>query len=131
VIERQLNRTLGPGTAEAGDTGGAPLPLPGRSARTGIALGASPVAMAMPAPASGLPLPARNPMLMHNGLAQDLPLAPALPLADTDSGVSIDAAAPLAAPAPARPAVERGPVEFDASSPEAFVKSIWPAARET
>ena len=127
VIERQLNRTLNPD----GATGNAAsLPLPGRGT-AGMPLGAQPVATAMALPATGMAMPARNPMLMHRGLMQDLPLeAPGLQLARTDSGTSLQATAPVAAPSLPEPVAPR-PARLDASSPEAFVKSIWPAAQET
>lgn len=127
VIERQLNRSLDPEPAHAG---GAALPLHGRNAQGGMPLGASPVAVGMAAPAGGMAMPARNPMLQHRGLMQDLPLdEPALHLSRTDSGTSLDVTAPIAAPSLPEPAAR--PVKLDASSPEAFVKSIWPAAQET
>lgn len=127
VIERQLNRSLNPEPATAGGT---PLALPGRNAQGGMALGAAPVAIGMAAPSSGMAMPARNPMLVHRGLMQDLPLdEPALRLSRTDSGTSLDVTAPVAAPPLPEPAAR--PVKLDTSSPEAFVKSIWPAAQET
>lgn len=127
VIERQLNRSLNPQPAA---TGGAPLPLPGRNAAGGMSLGAAPVATSLATPSSGMPMPARNPTLVHRGLVQDLPLQePGLRLARTDSGTSLDVTAPVAPPP--LPAPASRPVKLDASSPEAFVKSIWPAAQET
>ncbi|MCE7031960.1 flagellar assembly peptidoglycan hydrolase FlgJ [Lysobacter sp. GX 14042] len=130
MIEKQLGRSLQPKVdADAG--GALPLPAAGRAGGAGFQLGAAAIDMPM-ASAGAMALPARNPMLMHKGLMQDLPMTePVLSLAGTDSGVSIDAAAPLAAPALPVPPANRGPVKLDASSPEAFVKSIWPAACET
>jgi len=127
MIEKQLGRSLEPQASAGTPT---PLPLPGRGPADGLPLGASRAGMPIAA-ASPMALPARNPMLMHKGLMQELPAAPVLPLADTDHGVSMDATAPLTAPTLQAPARDRTPVRLDASSPEAFVKSIWPAACET
>ena len=72
--------------------------------------------------------------------APALPLAPAadgmLPLAPSSSGVSMPALAPLPsarapAAAPATGAADASdPGQLDASSPEAFVQSIWPQAQK-
>ena len=58
-----------------------------------------------------------------------------LPLAPTRSGVSMTGlaapAAPMPAPAPQAPVAEADAnAPFDASSPEAFVRSIWPQAQK-
>ena len=93
---------------------------------------------AAPAPIAAMPL--------HRGgdsrPAMPLPLAPGgalpamLPLAPARSGVSMSGlaapaapAAPMPAPAPQAPAADPD-APFDASSPEAFVRSIWPQAQK-
>jgi peptidoglycan hydrolase FlgJ len=92
-----------------------------------------------PMPGIGGPLPLARPT---TGLAMAqpahspaMPLGQALQLSPTRSGVSMPAAAPLefkAAPRPATGADDCGPsTPLDCSSPEAFVKSLWPHAKKT
>lgn len=88
------------------------------------------------------------PVLLGNGMTQSLPLAMPLSsgrgagagisLAPTSSGTSLPAMAPLPPPLPRQPvqaAAIGGPADpaakVDSSSPEAFVRSIWPHAQET
>lgn len=109
IIARQLQRSTTPAPAQAAPAGSLPL----RQA---------PVAMELPAAAtpSGLPLPA--------GLRVAAPT-----LAPTDHGVSLGGFA--ATPAPPRPAdapVACDPdAPLDCSTPEAFVRSLWPHAQKT
>lgn len=116
-------------------------------------------AMPLPPPkATGFALPTSTmPSAGPMSLTQNLPLAMplsapvaysgvnpatltsgALSLAPTRSGISMAAAAPVAAPlAPAADAAHGNgqecdsKVPLDCSSPEAFVKSIWPHAKRT
>ena len=103
MIVRQLDRSLSPSTPVAPDTF---LPL-----RTP----AAPMALPAAATPSGLPLPA--------GLRADR-----LTLAPSSSGVSLPGVA-MQAPAPPPACDENAPL--DCSSPEAFVRSLWPHARKT
>lgn len=96
---------------------------------------------ASPAPAS----PATIPLRMHGQPPGMLPLSPAgtsgmLPLAPTRSGVSMPGL-DLQAHAPQRPAMSEPGFDLsapavaddaplDTSSPEAFVRSIWPQAQK-
>jgi len=91
------------------------------------------------APAPATAAPAAMPLRRGGDSLPSLPLTPAaampamLPLAPTRSGVSLPGLAP-AQPAP--PATTPGPdparadAPFDASTPEAFVRSIWPQAQK-
>ena len=116
MIVRQLERDQGGGTVEAtfnSVPGGLPLT---RELPMAMPLSASPQTM------TGLP----------SAGAGGLTLAP------TRSGVSLGAFAPLPAPAVAPP-VDHGAYDspadpgarLDSSSPEAFVRSIWPHAQRT
>ena len=116
MIVRQLERDQGGGTVEAtfsSTPGGLPLT---RELPMAMPLSASPHTM------TGLP----------SAGAGGLTLAP------TRSGVSLGAFAPLPAPAVAPP-VDHGAYDrpadpsarLDSSSPEAFVRSIWPHAQRT
>lgn len=135
MIVRQLERTL-PGAQDAtGVTAGTAMPLPVRATAatppgtlgTG---GAFPLTRNLPLamPASRDAIPVRLP---------DAVLAPAatpVALRATDNGVSLGAVAPVAAPtvAPLPGSDGCGPdAPLDCSSPEAFVRSIWPHARRT
>jgi flagellar protein FlgJ len=114
MIVRQLERSQG--TAEA-------------AGHTGVTFG----------PHGGLPLTRNLPMAMplsaSPSTAMALPSgAGGLTLAPTSSGVSMGAVAPLAAPPQPAPAAEVAcdpNAKLDCSSPEAFVRSIWPHARRT
>jgi flagellar protein FlgJ len=105
MVVRQLERSLSPPSAAA-PTGALPLALPSAG-----------FAMAQPAATPGMPL------------SQPLQLAP------STSGVSMPAAAPPDfAPPPARATgdADCGPATpLDCSSPEAFVRSLWPHAKKT
>ena len=104
MIVRQLDRSLSPATPATPNTF---LPL-----RTP----AAPMAMpAAPTP-SGLPLPA--------GLRGD-----ALALTPSSNGVSLPGLA-MQPVAPMPPACDEN-APLDCSSPEAFVRSLWPHARKT
>jgi flagellar protein FlgJ len=110
IIARQLGRDTTPAPV-------APTPAP-----NGFPLQPPPLSMALPLSAtpSGLPLPA--------GLRIAAPA-----LAPTDHGVSLGA---FAAP-PAPPQVASAPgacdpdAPLDCSTPEAFVRSLWPHAQKT
>lgn len=105
MVVRQLERSLSPPSAAA-PTGALPLAPPSAG-----------FAMAQPAATPGMPL------------SQPLQLAP------STSGVSMPAAAPPDfAPSPARATgdADCGPATpLDCSSPEAFVRSLWPHAKKT
>jgi flagellar protein FlgJ len=109
IIARQLERSSAPAPV-ALPTG----PMPLRAAT-------SPMALTMPG---------------STGLNLNLPAA-GLSLAPTSSGRSMQATAPLARP-PLPPAPKAAPGEvvcdptapLDCSSPEAFVRSIWPHAQK-
>lgn len=98
----------------------------------------TPAAQAAPMP---LDLQVNLPMAMPLGStvgAASLSTAALGGLAPTSSGVSMAAVAPLPAPVPdavaatGTPAFECDPnAKLDCSSPEAFVKSIWPHAQKT
>ncbi|MGN6512752.1 MAG: flagellar assembly peptidoglycan hydrolase FlgJ [Lysobacteraceae bacterium] len=104
AIVRQLEKSTAPAPAAPAPSG--PLPLR-RAPSAPLPLAATP---------SGLPLPAG----LH-GLA----------LAPSSHGVSLAAVAPPALPAPA-PAPACDPdAPLDCSSPEAFVRSLWPHAQQT
>lgn len=108
MIVRELERGLAP-TAPAAT--GAALPL--RPAPAPMSLPAAPTP-------SGLPLPAG---LRADGL---------LPLTPSHAGVSLGVVTPASPPAPAAP-VEAAcdpSAPLDCSSPEAFVRSLWPHARK-
>lgn len=115
MIVRQLERSQG--TAEP-------------SVATGVTFGAQ----------GGLPLTRNLPMAMplsaSSSAAMALPSAPAgLTLAPTSSGVSLGAVAPLPAPPLPGPAATDAACDpnakLDCSTPEAFVRSIWPHAQRT
>ena len=107
MIMRQLERGSGPASPAASRV---PLPLPMRRG----------VPMALPVAAHpSLPLPARDAM----------PAIAPLTLAPTHHGVSMQATAPLAPPPPAPACDSDAPL--DCSSPEAFVRSLWPHAQKT
>lgn len=105
IVVRQLEGAMSPATAPA-MPGGLPLARP-----------ASGFAMAQPAASPAMALP------------QPLQLAP------SSSGVSMPAAAPLdfaPPPAAATGDADCGPATpLDCSSPEAFVRSLWPHAKKT
>jgi flagellar protein FlgJ len=111
IITRQLERSTSPAPAATLPAG--PMPLRGA---------ASPIALDVPNP---------------SGLNLALP-AGGLSLAPTTRGMSMQATAPLAPPPlpPAAPPVAAGEVAcdpttpLDCSSPEAFVRSIWPHAQK-
>lgn len=82
-------------------------------------------------PTGGLPL-------RSDAATQALPLSATtlptttLPLAASSSGTSLPALAPLPPPPAPAPAAECDPdAALDCSSPEAFVRSIWPHAQRT
>lgn len=110
MIVRQLERATNPQAPTSAPS--APMALPGS---------ASPMAMSLAPSRLNLALPAGG-----------------LSLAPSSRGVSMQATAPLAPPAlPALPAATRsGDVvcdpnaPLDCSSPEAFVRSIWPHAQK-
>ena len=105
--------------------------------------GAAPdTATAMPLGANaGLPLMRNLPMAMPLSASPATTMAlpgvagGGLTLAPSSSGVSMDATAPLPAPieipAPADTFAGDRDAKLDASSPEAFVRSIWPHAQRT
>jgi len=107
MIMRQLERSTGQ-ASPAASGGGLPLPLQ-RSAPMPLPAAASP----------SLSLPARSAM----------PVIAPLTLAPTSHGVSMQATAPLAPPPPAPACDPDAPL--DCSSPEAFVRSLWPHAQKT
>ena len=94
-----------------------------------------------PVPAApGGALPLTKPAAPMMPIVQPMGLSPigldsTLQLAPTSSGVSMAAAAPMPMPTPA-PAAPTGDVAcgpltpLDCSSPEAFVKSLWPHAKK-
>ena len=114
TIARQLERATSPADAPTLPVG--PLPLPG----------ATPMSLARPAGS------ALNLALPSGGLQ----------LAPSRSGVSMTALAPIAPPALPAPPAAAAPVgaagdvacdpsiNLDCSSPEAFVRSIWPHAQK-
>jgi flagellar protein FlgJ len=114
IIARQLERATTPAPAAPAQPG--PMPL---------SRAASPMALTMPGP---------------TGLNLNFPAAGALPLAPSSSGVSMQAApppVPAAPPLPAAPAADAAggvacdpTAPLDCSSPEAFVRSIWPHAQK-
>lgn len=112
MIVRQLERSQGGGEVEATFAAPGGLPLT-RQLPMAMPLSASSQAMALPAGSAGLTL------------------------APSHSGVSLGAVAPLPAPSWPGPDVAEAamPVDpdarIDASSPEAFVRSIWPHAQRT
>ena len=121
MIVQQLERSSG--MAPAGVTASGPLPMPGR------------------APGAMLPLAMPN---AGAGMAMAVPAAGAGMLAPSSSGISMAAVNPLALPAapapephyPAHvPSMDAAHCDadgtLDCSSPEAFVKSIWPHAQRT
>jgi flagellar protein FlgJ len=106
MVVRQLERAT------------APAPTPGIG---------SPLPLARPAAGFAMAQPARSPAM---------PLGQALQLAPARGGVSMPAAAPLdfrpSAPAKAASTDDCGPATpLDCSSPEAFVRSLWPHAKKT
>lgn len=106
AIVRQLEKSSTPSQAAPAATG--PLPLQRAPAA------AMPLAM----PATGLPLPAA----LHVG---------SLSLAPSSHGVSLPAVAPPHAPATAPSAACDPDTPLDCSSPQAFVRSLWPHAQKT
>ena len=109
MIMQQLERSMGTGSAPTAPD--APLPLPSTNAApAGLPL-SSPAAAPMPLTADGGLALAPS----HSGVSMTaLPAASlAPPLAPADTTVVCDPAAPL-----------------DCSSPEAFVRSVWPHARK-
>ncbi|WP_052101099.1 flagellar assembly peptidoglycan hydrolase FlgJ [Novilysobacter arseniciresistens] len=112
MIVRQLERSQGGGDVEA----------------TFATPGGLPLTRQLP---MAMPLSAASPAMALSTGAAGLALAP------SDSGVSLGTVAPLAAPSwpePASPdpAMPVDPdARIDASSPEAFVRSIWPHAQRT
>ncbi|HEY5803466.1 MAG TPA: flagellar assembly peptidoglycan hydrolase FlgJ [Lysobacter sp.] len=120
MYDQQLSRELTKGRG----LGLAPIimrQLEGRTAAPAATDGMAPTSYALPSPGASLPL---------------LPemSAGALPLAPSASGVSMPALPAIDAPvAPAADAVAACPPDapLDCSSPEAFVRSIWPHAQKT
>jgi flagellar protein FlgJ len=104
AIVRQLEKSTSATSTTAAGTG--PLPLQ-RARAAALPLAATP---------SGLPLP--------GGLR-----AGSLTLAPSTHGVSLSAITPQAAPAPTAACDPNAPL--DCSSPEAFVRSLWPHAQKT
>jgi flagellar protein FlgJ len=107
MIMRQLERSTGQASPTASG-GGLPLPLQ-RNVPMALPVNADPL----------LPLPARG----------AIPTIAPLTLAPTSHGVSLQATAPLAPPPPAPACDPDAPL--DCSSPEAFVRSLWPHAQKT
>lgn len=109
-IVRQLEKSTTPASPTPASNAPASLPLQ-RAPAAALPLSTTP---------SGLPLPAG---LHFNGLT----------LAPSAHGVSLSAtpsfAPPLAAPTPAAACAPDAPL--DCSSPEAFVRSVWPQAQKT
>lgn len=105
-----------------------------KTAPAPVAMPAGPIALPMSLPASPMALarPGVGGMNLHVPAAGGLTLAPAT------RGVSMQAAAPVAAAPPPEPAPAATPGEvhcdptapLDCSSPEAFVRSIWPHAQK-
>lgn len=122
MIVRQLERTLpGAPTAPATLDTGRPMPLIQNGPLT------QNLPLAMPR-SNAAPAPMRLPDTVLAASVNTLALAPA------SNGVSIGAIAPVVAPAVSTLA----PIDacdtnapLDCSSPEAFVRSIWPHARRT
>jgi flagellar protein FlgJ len=119
MYDQQLSRELTKGRG----LGLAPIimrQLEGRTAAAPAADGMAPASFALPSPTASLPL---------------LPSMPgaSLPLAPSTSGVSMPALPAIDAPvAPAADATACPPdAPLDCSSPEAFVRSIWPHAQKT
>lgn len=120
MIVRQLERTL-PGAAEAD----------ARATTTFGNDGALPLTRNLPL---AMPLSDTTPAPMRLPDAVLAPAADTLALAPSDNGVSLGAIAPVAAPTVAAlpPSQATNPdAPLDCSSPEAFVRSIWPHARRT
>lgn len=92
-------------------------------------------APAAPAPAGRVPLArASTGFALATPVARPMTLAQSLQLAPTSSGVSMPAADP--APPPVPPAAKKEAAcdpaaPLDCSSPEAFVRSLWPHAKKT
>jgi flagellar protein FlgJ len=94
-------------------------------------------------PAGALPLarPEGGLAMVQSPVAPAMPLSAPLRLVAPSSGVALPAVAPAARPAPVAPArpgtggtahADCGPATpLDCSSPEAFVKSLWPHAKKT
>ena len=110
AIVRQLEKSTAPASPKSTPAAPGALPLQ-RAPAAALPLAASP---------SGLPLPA--------GLHFN-----ALTLAPSAHGVSLSATAPSFAPplAPAPAAACAPDAPLDCSSPEAFVRSVWPHAQKT
>lgn len=108
AIVRQLEKSTTPTKTTSDATG--PLPLQ-RARASALPLSATP---------SGLPLPAG---LSTTAWSATLSLAP------SSHGVSLPAIAAHASPAPT--AVCDPDAPLDCSSPEAFVRSLWPHAQKT
>ena len=136
-------RSASPGNALGGDTRYRDMydQQLARELSKGRGLGLAPMIMRQleGGLASEAAAPGATPMpLARAEAAPPLPLAPAaggmLPLAPSRSGVSM----PALAPQPQPPAAARAtgaadattPDQLDASSPEAFVQSIWPQAQK-
>lgn len=139
MIERQLSRSLPAATTKAGPMAlgktvhGGPMAL-------GTVTGSGPLALVQNLPLA-MPLSSSSggavyagqaaDGLRHSGLSGS-----GLSLAPSRAGVSMPAVAPLPPP-PAPPAdadldtIVNPDAKIDCSSPEAFVRSIWPQARQT
>jgi len=104
AIMRQLEKSTTPASATPAASGALPLQRP------------APTALPLAATPSGLPLAA--------GLHFD-----ALKLAPSAHGVSLSTLTPPLAPAPTAACDADAPL--DCSSPEAFVRSVWPHAQKT
>jgi flagellar protein FlgJ len=104
AIVRQLEKSTTPSQATPAATGSLPLQ---RAPATALPFAATP---------SGLPLPA--------GLHFN-----ALTLAPSAHGVSLSAVTPPLVPTPSAACAPDAPL--DCSSPEAFVRSVWPHAQKT
>jgi flagellar protein FlgJ len=120
MIERQLSRSL-PATVSA-----TPAPIALNTALDTVNR-AGPMALMQNLP---LPMP-----LAATGLGAGVgAIAGGLLLAPSRAGVSMPAVAPLPPPAAPRSDTETAvdpDAKLDCSSPEAFVRSIWPQARQT
>jgi len=108
AIVRQLEKSTAPASPTPTSTAPASLPLQ-RAPAAALPLAATP---------SGLPLPA--------GLHFN-----ALTLAPSAHGVSLSAITPPLAPSPAPTPACDADAPLDCSSPEAFVRSVWPHAQKT
>jgi len=119
TIERQLQRSTG----EAVDEVPLDTRLPGTTNAPALPLGQPPAGMTLGLRPAGA-------LLNPGGVMPTAAPGGTLSLASTRSGVSLQALPISAMPAPPSDAGFDTGITLDASSPEAFVQSIWPHAQK-